>query len=441
MPNATTSTHQKALTINLDDKIYGTIAEIGAAQEVARWFFQVGAAAGSGAKTLSAYDKQISDDIYGEAGRYVSRERLEAMLHREYQLLVERLSETRGHDTRFFAFCNTVSARNYAGTNECQGWVGIRFQSEVGGAPNTVILHINMLDDTNLAQQEVVGILGVNLIYAVFFQADGSGHGLATLGDNTGTARLEADLVDATGPAFEGVDAISTGMAIVQGGLAQAILLDHTGRQQPPTEIIHKRPAIIERTTLRNGSPARSTSLQRGAQQLAAEGLAQDKAPVRITEFSIDNVHTGEDSDTKRVLAHLRQLVDSNEWVMLTAMGPTYRLSSYLRRYSQQPVRYVVGISTLVMLLCDKFYGNSGSSMLEATGKLFSQDARIYVQTMSRDEFELHIAAAGLSSGWFVVAGDNENVSLGNLSFLGPVQKLYEYLLESDWIEALQPGA
>ena len=440
MPNDITSTHQKALTINLDDKIYGAIAEIGAAQEVARWFFQVGAAAGSVAKTLSAYDKQISDDIYGEVGRYVSRERLESMLSREYELLVERLAETRGQDTRFFAFCNTVSARNYAGTNECQGWVGIRFQSEVGGEPNTVILHINMLDDTNLAQQEVVGILGVNLIYAVFFHADGSGHGLATLGDNTGTARLEADLVDVSGPAFADVDSITTGMAIVQGGLAQAILLDHTGRQQPPTEIIHKRPAIIERTTLRSGVPARSASLERGAQQLAAEGLAQAKDPVTITEFSINNVHTGEDADTEQVLAHVRQLVDNNEWVMLTAMGQTYRLSSYLRRYSQQPVRYVVGISTLVMLLCDRFYGNSGSSMLEATGKLFSENARIYVQAMRRDEFEQHIVASGLTADWLAVAGDNEDVSLGNLSFRGPVQKLYEYLLESDWIEELQSG-
>ena len=142
------STHQKALSINLDDKIYGTIAEIGAAQEVARWFFRVGAAAGSVAKTISAYDMQVSDKIYGPAKRYVSRERLEAMLDKEYSLLVERLSEKRGADTRFFAFCNSVSARNFAGTNECQGWVGLRFQSEVGGEPNTIILHINMLDNS-----------------------------------------------------------------------------------------------------------------------------------------------------------------------------------------------------------------------------------------------------------------------------------------------------
>jgi hypothetical protein len=164
------NTHQKALSINLDDKIYGTIAEIGAAQEVARWFFRVGAAAGSIAETMSAYDMQVSDDIYGEAGRYVSRERVNSMLDKDYGLLVDRLAEKRGSDTRFFALCNTVAARNFAGTNECHGWVGLRFQSEVGGEPNTIIVHINMFDDTHVAQQEAVGILGVNLIYSAFFR-------------------------------------------------------------------------------------------------------------------------------------------------------------------------------------------------------------------------------------------------------------------------------
>jgi len=439
MAKDTISTHQKALTVNLDDKIYGTIAEIGAAQEVARWFFRVGAAAGSVAKTMSAYDKQISDDIYGDAGRYVSRERLESMLSREYNLLVERLSGTRGQDTRFFAFCNTVSARNYAGTNECQGWVGIRFQSEVGGAPNTIILHINMLDDTNLAQQEAVGILGVNLIYAAFFLTDSSGRGLASLADNIGTKRLEADLVTASGPAFVDMDSIAVGMAIVTGGLAEVILLDHEGRQQPPTEILHKRPAIIERTSLRYISPQKSANLELAGDKLQAEAAALKAPPVKITEISTNSVHIGPAGDTEQLLSRLRQLLDINEWVMLSAIDQTHKLTTYLRRYSQQPVRYVVGTSTLVMLLSDSFYGNSSSSLLEATGKLFSDDAKVYVQAMSRPQFLAHLHAVGQADDWFTLSGDLEKIALVNLSFHGARQKLYEYLLDSGWIEDLTP--
>lgn len=435
MTNSTPSTHQKALTLNLDDRIYGTIAEIGAAQEVARWFFRVGAAAGSVAKTMSAYDKQISDDIYGDAGRYVSRERLESMLDHEYELLVQRLTDSRGSDTRFFAFCNSVSARNYAGTNECQGWVGLRFQSQVGGAPNTIILHINMLDNTSLAQQEAVGILGVNLIHAAFFERNGSGHGLLSLGDNIATGRLEADLVDASGPAFEGVDAMETGMILVQGGFARAVLFDHTGQQQPPTEVLHKRPAIIQRTSLRRTVPP--GWLDAAARRLVSQDDATEKEPVAITEFSIGNVHGDGEQDTDRSLAHLRSLAETNEWVMLTGLGPNFRVTSYIRRYSQQPLRYVVGMSSLVMLFAETFYSEAGRSLLEVTGKLFSENVKVYAEAMQYDDFMVHLHDVGLGTDWFDLSVTAGEVTLETVSFQGPLQHLYDYLRETGRIEAL----
>ena len=163
-------THGKALSLNLDASIYGTLAEIGAGQEVARWFLSVGAASGTVAKTISAYDKKVSDEIYGAGTRYVSKERLLAMLDHEYRLLLERLGVTGGEEKRFFAFADTVSARNYQGTNEQHGWVGIRFQIEPGAPPSQVLLHINLSDPTAQLQQQAIGILGVNLVYAAYHQ-------------------------------------------------------------------------------------------------------------------------------------------------------------------------------------------------------------------------------------------------------------------------------
>src|SRR3984885_16146190 len=165
-------THHKALTLNLDTSTFGSFAEIGAGQEVARWFLLVGGASGTVAKTISAYDKEVSDDLYGIGSRYVSKERLEAMLDSEWTQLLTQLSKTRGSHTRFFSFVDTISARNYAGTNEPHGWVGLRFQAQPGGQPNEIVFHINMRDPTNPLEQEAIGILGVNLIYAVFFQLD-----------------------------------------------------------------------------------------------------------------------------------------------------------------------------------------------------------------------------------------------------------------------------
>src|ERR1700748_2842578 len=165
-------TRRKALILNLDPAIFGSFAEIGAGQEVARWFLVVGGASGTVAKTISAYDKEVSDDLYGSGSRYVSKQRLEAMLENEWNQLLTQLSKTRGPQTRFFCFVDTVSARNFAGTNDANGWIGLRFQLQPGGPPNDVLLHINMRDSSNALQQEAIGILGVNLIYAAFHELE-----------------------------------------------------------------------------------------------------------------------------------------------------------------------------------------------------------------------------------------------------------------------------
>src|SRR5579864_9488553 len=162
--------HQKALALNLDGTIFGSFAEIGAGQEVARWFLKVGGASGTVAKAISAYDKEVSDNLYGSGSRYVSKQRFEAMLDKEWAELETQLGKTRGTQTRFFCFADTVAARNYAGTSDCHGWMGLRFQLQPGGAPHDVFLHINLRDPANVLEQEAIGILGVNLIFAAFYQ-------------------------------------------------------------------------------------------------------------------------------------------------------------------------------------------------------------------------------------------------------------------------------
>ncbi|MBT8444956.1 MAG: TonB-dependent receptor, partial [Gammaproteobacteria bacterium] len=241
------STHQKALAINLDQGIYGTVAEIGAGQEVARWFFRVGGAAGSIAKTMSAYDMQVSDQIYGKSGRYVSRQRVEAMLDKEYRLLCDRLGDALESHTRFFAFADTVAARNFTGTNDCHGWVGLRFQTVPGGLPNDIVLHVNMLDRTNLLQQEALGILGINLIYAAFHTPEFTSDFLHELQDDLSSSRVEIDMVHVGGPALEHLDPLEMGMSLVHGDLALAVLFGPDGRLEPPNEVIRKRPIIVER--------------------------------------------------------------------------------------------------------------------------------------------------------------------------------------------------
>jgi hypothetical protein len=431
------STHQKALSLNLDEKIYGTLAEIGAAQETARWLFRVGGAAGSIAKTMSAYDMTISDEIYGQAGRYVSRARVEAMLDKEYSLLIKRLSDERP-DTRFFAFANTVSARNFSGTNECHGWVGLRFQPSPGSEPNTVILHVNMLDDTTLQQQEALGVLGINLIHGAFMDPQGPLHGLDSLSDNLGPSCIEVDVADLSGPSFAGVDPARTGMAMIRSGLADVVLFDREGKQRPPSEIVRKRPMIIKRTSIRYSSVIDSETFNAAGKKLAEETDLLDMKPLNITEFSINSVHASGGSDADSNLNHLRALIAQEEWVMLTRLRQSYKLTDYLRRYSNQPVRFVMGISTFAMLLSEKFYVDSTGGLLEATGKLYANGVRIYVQPMTADNCRSHLDSVGLDPDWVTLPPDTDQVTIHNLEFGGPTRLLHRYLLEAGWVDELQ---
>jgi hypothetical protein len=233
-------THHKALTLNLDPSTFGSFAEIGAGQEVARWFLLVGGASGTVAKTISAYDKEVSDDLYGSGSRYVSQQRLEAMLDNEWTQLLTQLRKSRGSQTRFFCFVDTVSARNFTGTNDSHGWIGLRFQLQPGGPPNDILLHVNMRDPSNALQQQAIGILGVNLIHAAFYEVQTKESFLAGLAQDVVAERIEIDYVDLSGPAFESWDRRALLTHLVRAGLAEAVFFGSNGSSDakllPPAE-------------------------------------------------------------------------------------------------------------------------------------------------------------------------------------------------------------
>ena len=244
-------THQKALAINLDSKRYGTFAEIGAGQEVVRWFFRVGAAAGTIAKSISAYDMAVSDAIYGQTQRYVARQRLESMLNYEHELNLKRLRDARGDTTSFFAFADTVSARNFKGTNECHGWMGVKFQAHPRDQDSEIIIHVRMLDTENALQQEALGIVGVNLLYGAFFMHHDPDRLVESLLDNLTTQRIEIDMIEFSGIEFRHVDNRVMSLKLVQLGLSGAAMFGPKGQVLQPSEVLYKKPVLVERGSFR----------------------------------------------------------------------------------------------------------------------------------------------------------------------------------------------
>ena len=287
------TTHQKALKINLDPMFYGTFAEIGAGQEVARWFFKVGAAAGTISKSISAYDMAVSDAIYGRCKRYVSRERLQGMLDYEHGLNLERLQSSRGDTTAFFAFANTVAARNYQGTNECHGWMGVKFQAHPRDEDSQIIIHVRMLDRENDLQQEALGIVGVNLLYAAFFLHHKPELMLESLLDNLTTQRIEIDMIEFSGIEFRHVDNRVMSLKLVQLGLSGAAMFGPSGEVLQPSEVLRKRPILVERGSFRPVTKVNIDMIKSAHERFACEPEVEASQVVELMEITMRNLLVG----------------------------------------------------------------------------------------------------------------------------------------------------
>ena len=426
--------HGKALSLNLEGSAYGTLAEIGAGQEVARWFLSAGAASGTVAKTISAYDKTVSDEIYGGGTRYVSKERLLAMLDREYRLLLSRLTAIRGTDKRFFVFADTVAARNYEGTNQQHGWVGIRFQTEPGAEPSQILLHINLCDTTAQRQQHAVGILGVNLIYAAFHQRGEMNLFLEELYGELSMARIEIDVVELNGPAFRRQDSNEWCLALLHRKMAQAVVFGTDGGPVEPASCLRKRPLLVMRGTCRHVALLDPSLLETARRQLLAEGLTFERDPAELTEISIRHVDGTKPASAPEMLRCIRQ-VTAHRHLIVSDFPETYLLSRYLRRYSTEPVRFVLSMASAAKLMHETFYQALPGTLLEGLGKLLAMNVKLYVAPMSRHALS---AALGDMPDTLALKHSGDGVAgIDDLAPSGPGRHLFEYLRESGRIVEL----
>jgi hypothetical protein len=422
-------THRKALRINLDTNFYGTLAEIGAGQEVARWLFRAGGASGTVAKSISAYDMKVSDEIYGTSARYVSRERLEQMLSREYDLLIRRLAEVRGGEVAFFAFADTVTARNYFGTNIPHGWVGLRFQTEPGGAVNDLILHINLKDKTNLRQQQALGIFGINLIYAVFYLRDSLDDFLRSLLDALNVNRVEVDFIELRGPAFEHVHPLAANIRLVRLGLAHAVVFRPDGSATEPLDVLYKRPVVIERGSFRSARPLFAQMLERSVQQLAAETPEARREPAAMLEISMDNILAKVSADDIELLERIRRLNEMEQCVLLTDFRENYQLTEYLLHLTKSPIRLAMGIATLVQLFQETYYETLDGGIVEAMGRLIARNVRIYAFNMDAERFRQRLAAFNLDLSFWDYP-QSGTVTVENVLPKSHLRHFYTYLKE-----------
>ncbi|VAW75806.1 Nicotinamide mononucleotide adenylyltransferase [hydrothermal vent metagenome] len=415
---STLDTHRKARSINLDDGKYGTIAEIGAGQETARWFFQVGGAAGTIAKAMSAYDMTFSDSIYGDCKRYVSRERLQAMLQHEYRLVNERLGEKRGDHSAFFAFANTVATHSYVRKQAGHGWLGIRFQTQPGEEASQIDVHVCLRGQESLQDQETLGILGVNLIYGALYLQDNPEALIKSLLDQLSSELLEIDMIDFSGPAFSGIDNRLMALRLVQHGLSSAAMFQADGKVVQPADVLYKKSVLVERSRFRPPTHLTMNLLDSAHAEFCKEADVNHDDVIVLSEMTLHNLVDGEEIDVEDYLHRAEILCALGKHVMISDCGAFYRLAEYLFRYTRQPVGVVLGVPTLQQIFCEKYYESLEGGILSSFGRMFRHDLRLYV-------------------GPALDSSDKELVTVHNLKIPEHLKHLYLHLLENGYIREL----
>ena len=408
-------TNQKALQINLDAKRYGTFAEIGAGQEVARWFFRVGGAAKTVAKTISAYDMAVSDAIYGPTERYVSRGRLKAMLDYEYDLLLERLEDKRGGTTAFFAFANTVTTRREEG----HGWLGIKFQAEPGADASEIYIHVRMLDKENVHQQEALGAIGVNLVHGTFYRHRQPDILIRSLLDNLTWERVEVDMIRFAGPAFAGVDDRLMALQLVREGLTEAAMFTAQGEAIQWAEVLYNKPVLVQRGSFRPVTKATLDVMERGLEQFVQEPQLAGEKPVVLMEMTLRHLTTAEVIDAADFLERAETLRALGQTVLISNFRRFHRLAAYLSRYTKRPLGIALGASNLKEIFDESFYNESEGGMLGGLGQLFKNPARLYVYP--------HLE---LDSG--------ELITAESYPVAPQLKHLYAHLLENRYIQGIR---
>lgn len=411
-------TNQKALQINMDAKKYGTFAEIGAGQEVARWFFHVGGAAGTVAKTISAYDMGISDAIYGPSERYVSRKRLTSMLDYEFNLLLERLDATRGEKCTFFVFADTVATHSYTRHEEGHGWMGIRFQTQSKTGPSEIIVHVRMLDKENVREQEALGIIGVNLMYGAFYHKDDPEVLIRSLMDNLTRDRIEVDMIRFSGPAFAKLDNRLMSLQLVQQGLTDAALFTADGEVVQPSDMLYKKTVLVERGSFRPVTNTTLDMLDRAQEQFLAEPGVQGEQPVVLMEMTLRNLLSDGGVDHKDFLARVDVLRALGKTVLISNYARYYKLVAYLSRYTQKSIGIALGIPSLKEIFDEKFYTDLEGGLLESLGRLFKNSVKLYVYPW-RDPVTGKVSTAE------------------NLLVAPHLRNLYTYLIENHCVETI----
>ena len=378
------SIKDKALRINLNENIYGTFAEIGAGQETVRHFFRSGGSSGTIAKAMSAYDKDFSDSIYGieEDGRYVTESRLKKMLTLETNLIEKRLNRDKHPHKMFFSYANTVATIDFAKQFKGHGWVGIRYQIEPGEDYNDIIIHIRFKETDARLQQETLGILGVNLIYGAYYKHDNPKKLLRYLYDHLDKDQLEIDTINFSGPRFADVDNRLMSLQLVKNGMTDAVMFNPEGKNILPAAILYKKNILALRGSFRPVTSVNIDMYEKSLKMFLEESKVEKDNTLVIFEITLSNLRSEGEIDERDFMDRAELLCSLGQTVMISNFQEFYKVVEYFSNYTKARMGLAMGVNNLIDIFDEKYYRHLSGGILEAFGKLFYRDLKVFLYPM-----------------------------------------------------------
>jgi hypothetical protein len=378
------SIKSKALRINLNENIYGSFAEIGAGQETVRNFFKAGGASGTIAKAMSAYDKDFSDSIYGieKNGRYVTESRLKKMLSHEIDLIEERVPREKHPNRLFFAYANTVATIDFAKKFKGHGWVGIKYQVEPEGAFNEIVLHIRFHENEATLQQNTLGTLGVNLIYGAFYKFDEPKKLLRYLYDHIDQDKIEIDTINFSGPQFEKVDNRLMSLQLVKNSMTEAVIFGPDGNNILPASILYKKNILALRGSYRPVTKVNIDMYEKSLEMFKKEKRVDENNTIVIFEITLSNLRAEGEIDEEDFMSRAKLLCSLGHTVMISNFQEYYKLVEYFSAYTKKRMGLTLGVNNLIDIFDEKYYRHLSGGILEAFGKLFFKDLKVYLYPM-----------------------------------------------------------
>jgi len=363
---------------------------------VARIFFKVGAAAGTIAKTMSAYDKTFSDKIYGreDSGRYVCESRIYTMLDHEYNLLHTRLSDERP-DSKFFAFADTIAALNYQRTIPGNGWLGVRYKLHPDHQPNDVVLHVRMLDNDTQLQQSAIGILGVNMLYACYHHADNPVDFVCSLMDGV-EERVKIDLIRLTGPEFEYLDNRLLSLYMVKYGLTDVAMFNSQGQNIHGSEFLYRKPLMVVRGNFRPPTLVTNDVFHKAFAEFKAELPEKADEAEIMAELTLEYLGRDGEISIEDFIARAEMLCAGGRNVIVSNCSNHISLIDYLSAFKIPNLGLVIGVRELSALITEKYQQNKDGELLVAFGQLFTSHIRVYAYPALADDLKTLITIDNL---------------------------------------------